>query len=259
MTVNLDVPLSEARFSAFDLETTGTRFDHDRIIEIGIAVFEGGVVVDRYQQLVDPGVAISSEITEITGIKQEDVKGMPTLEEVADELVSRVDGQIMLAYNHTFDLGMLEAELRRIGRTVRVPACLDPFPFCWEHLKQKKVIRDAKLTTVSAYMEIALEAAHRADHDAEAAGHVMLQLPKYVALPTNLDALLQVQRALMQQVNEYFARFRSRRGTTNEAPSSVLQSGELVIELGAAYIFGEETDPVRALFARVPDVRDIRS
>ena len=38
---------------------------------------------------------------------------------------------------------------------------------------------------------------------------------------------------------------------------AVLSSGEVVIELGVAYFYGDEADPIRALFMQVPDVRDI--
>lgn len=255
MSIDLSVPWQTARFAAFDLETTGRDPAQDRIIEIGLVVFEGGEVVDRWQQLVDPGVKLPDVIVELTGITDDDLKGQPVFADVVDELMSRIEGQPLLAYNHEFDTGMLAGELQRLGRPVELPPCLDPFPLCWEFLREPGLTSNAKLGTISEFLNIPLDAAHRADHDAEAAGRVLLALPDHAALPESLDGLLQLQRALMQKVNERFARFR--RGRDGENKRSVLGNGELVIDLDAAYVYGSEPDPVRALFKMIPDVRDM--
>jgi hypothetical protein len=60
----------------------------------------------------------------------------------------------------------------------------------------------------------------------------------------------------MQKVTDHFNRFRRNPNATPRA--NVLGQSEVVIELGAAYIYGDETDPIRALFQRIPDVRDRR-
>lgn len=246
-------PWAGARFASFDLETTGVDTENDRIIEIGVVVFEGGEIVDRWQQLVDPEVPLPDIITEVTGIKPEDLVGQPKLEEVADKLIEYVESDLLLAYNHEFDTSMLRSNLKRIGRPVELPPCLDPFPFCWEHLREKQLTRNAQLSTVCEYLQIPLDAAHRADHDAEAAGRVLLELPNHVVLPDSLGDLLQVQAVLLRQALEKINRFRRNRS----GGRSMLNAGEVVIELGAAYIYGDETDPIRALFSRVPDLRDL--
>jgi DNA polymerase III alpha subunit (gram-positive type) len=251
---DLSQPWQSSRFASFDLETTGTEAGVDRIIEIGIVVFDGGEVVDRYQQLVDPEMELPPVITEVTGIKADDLVGQPKLAEVIDEAMARLTAQPILAYNHEFDTRMLRGELQRLGRGDELPPCLDPFPFCWEHLREKGLTKNAQLGTISEFMAIPLDAAHRADHDAEAAGRVMLKLPEYVLLPDSLEQLLSLQAALMQKVNERFARFRRNKPNAG----GVLSGDDVRIELGAAYIYGDETDPIRALFSRIPDVRDLR-
>lgn len=251
--VELDVPWATTRFASFDLETTGTDTANDRIIEIGVVVFENGEVVDRYQQLVDPERPLPDEVVAVTGIRPEDLVGKPKLAEVIDAFLARLDGTVMLAYNHDFDTGILRSELARLGRDTELPPCLDPFPFCWEYLRAAKLTKNAKLTTVCEYLSIPLDEAHRADHDAEAAGRVLLELPQVATLPPQLSDLLQLQAALAQKLQEHFNRFRRNKG----AARSVLSGGEMAIELGAAYLYGDEADPIRALFLRVPDVRDL--
>lgn len=252
--MDLSADWQRSRIVSFDLETTGTDTANDRIIEVGIVTFEGGELVDRYQQLVDPQRELPAEVVEVTGIQPEELVGQPTLDQVIDEVLARFEGGVLLAYNHEFDIGVLTSELGRLGREVELPPCLDPFPFCWEHIREEKLTRNAKLTTISEYMGIPLDEAHRADHDAEAAARVMLELPNHAVLPTSLRDVLAVQAALMQKLQERFNRQRRMRGGEGR---SVLSGGEVRIELGPAYLYGEETDPLRALFQRVPDVRDL--
>jgi DNA polymerase III epsilon subunit family exonuclease len=250
----LEQPWRSARFAAVDTETTGTDTLHDRIIEIGIVVFEAGEVVERYQALFHPERELPGVITEVTGIKPEDLVGKPTFAELADGIAQRLSAQPLLAYNAEFDLGILRSEFDRVGVAIDLPPCIDPFPFCWENLRERGHTRSAQLSAVARFLGVSLESAHRADHDAEAAARVMLALPGHAELPEQLGALLQLQAVVAQRVNDHFARFRRGKGAQDNR--GTLQAGVSAIELGPAYVYGEETDPVRALFARIPDVRD---
>jgi DNA polymerase III epsilon subunit family exonuclease len=252
MAVDLTQSWTTARFAAFDFETTGTDTENDRIIEVGIVVFDNGQIVDRYQQLVDPQRDLPDIIVDVTGIKPEDLEGQPVFADVADRVMELLRDTLLLAYNHEFDTSVLSAELARIGKAEALSPCLDPFPFVYEHFREAGLTRNAKLTTISEHLGVTLDSAHRADHDAEAAGRVLLELPNHVVLPERTDEFLQVQRALLQAVTEKFNRFRRNRGD-----GRALNSAEILIELGAAYLYGDEADPVRALFSRIPDVRDI--
>ncbi len=253
--MNLNIPWRTARFIAVDLETTGTNTLEDRIIELGLVVFEDGDVVERWQQLIDPTIPLPPEASAVTGIKEEELKGQPVLADVIDELQQRLSGAPLLAYNAEFDLGVLKSEFERHGRDFPIPPCLDPLPFVFEHLRSAKLTKDAKLGTAAAFLNVPLDNAHRADADAEAAGRVLLELPSVVTLPEDLAGLLAVQNVLRQKMNERFARFRRGR-SDNQARPTVLGSNEVVIELGAAYIYGDETDPIKALLSRLPDTRD---
>lgn len=253
--LDLSKPWRRSRFAAFDLETTGRDIEKAQIIEIGLVVFEDGEVVERWQQFVNPGVPLPPEITTITGIKDEDLVGQPPLALVVDELVDRLTRDVLLAYNHEYDLGVVRAELARLGRTEQLPPCLDPFPFCWVHLREAGLTKNAKLGDVSEYLGVKLENAHRAADDAEAAGRVLLELANRIVVPERLEELLGLQRALMQQVKESFARFRRRSGG-----DAVLSGNDHRIELGMGYLYhAEETDPLKYLFSTIPDIRDTRS
>ena len=106
----------------FDTETTGLLLpssaaieDQPRIIEIGAVKITGGDI-EEFSQLIYPGVQISSKITKITGIKNEDLVGKPTFEDIVSDLCAFFeDSGKLICHNASFDLGMLELELKRCG------------------------------------------------------------------------------------------------------------------------------------------------
>ena len=74
-----DLPLEQAPFVVFDLETTGTRPGVSRIVEIGAVRLQGFEQVGEFERLVDPGVPVPSTITRITGIQTRDLRGAPRI------------------------------------------------------------------------------------------------------------------------------------------------------------------------------------
>lgn len=239
------------RFVALDFETTGRNPLKDRVTEVGIIIFEDGEVVERWGQLVNPGRPIPAEVTQVTGITDADVADMPPFAEVADAIVQRIENEYFLAYNASYDVQVLRAEMGRLGRTVELKGVIDPLPFCWEHLRAKDRTKTARLGDVCAYFEIPLENAHRATDDAEAAGRVFMKLWDVAPLPTVMRDFLEVQAALAVKMEERFARFR--RHSANRASINV---NDVEIELGPAFVRGTDSDPLRYLYRRLPDVRD---
>jgi DNA polymerase III epsilon subunit-like protein len=113
-----------------DFETTGLILPSSsdlvlqpKIIEIGaIKVSDKGSVVAELGELIDPRQEISAEITKITGIKPEQLKGKRTIEEVIPELADFFLGAHMLvAHNVAFDRDVLYFELLRTGWERRFP------------------------------------------------------------------------------------------------------------------------------------------
>ncbi len=62
---------------AFDLETTGLDPKSDAIIEIAMVRFDENGTVEEFSSLVNPGVSISEEVENITGISNADVADAP--------------------------------------------------------------------------------------------------------------------------------------------------------------------------------------
>ncbi|MGW1926417.1 exonuclease domain-containing protein [Streptomyces massasporeus] len=106
----------------FDLETTGTEPLEARIVTASIIEVDGGGHVTRRRDwLADPGILIPEQASAIHGISTERAaaEGRP-VREVADEIAQALaeyweDGVPVVAYNASFDLTLLSAELRRHG------------------------------------------------------------------------------------------------------------------------------------------------
>src|SRR5690242_18733170 len=107
--------LVEARLAIVDLETTGTRAARDRITEIGVIEIDRFEVVSEWSTLVNPGVALPTEIQALTGITHEMLAAAPRFADLARELHERLAGRVLVAHNARFDHGFLRREFDRAG------------------------------------------------------------------------------------------------------------------------------------------------
>lgn len=202
-----EAPWVEMPIVLLDVETTGKDPSVDRVIEVGIAVARGGVIVHRQNWLVNPGRPIPKESTEVHKITDDDVKDAPPFEGVAAEVYASLGGCIPAAYNAAFDKAFLSSELARAGLALRRDIeWLDPLVWARE-LQQGE--RSRALSEVAARLGIAHENAHRASDDAEAALKVLLALARDVRVPRTYGALVQEQRRLaLAQADERRLRWR---------------------------------------------------
>ncbi len=83
-----------------DFETTGlSPTNGDRLIEVGVALLESQQIVDRYQSLINPGIAVPSFVTQLTGISTRDVRAAPAASQVLQELHSFLGSAPLVAHN----------------------------------------------------------------------------------------------------------------------------------------------------------------
>jgi DNA polymerase III subunit epsilon len=100
-----------------DFETSGMSPDHgDRAIEIGAVLLREGVIVDRYQSLMNPGRRVNSFIEAYTGITNEMLSAAPQASKVMAEFADFIGDTPLVAHNASFDRRFLDAELGHIGR-----------------------------------------------------------------------------------------------------------------------------------------------
>jgi DNA polymerase-3 subunit epsilon len=116
----VSIPAFAPRLAFVDVETTGSSPTRERVTEIGLVRVDidgDATRVDEWSTLVNPGVPIPPEIEWLTGITNEMVRAAPRFEQVAQELIDRLDGAVFVAHNARFDYGFLRAEFARSGLT----------------------------------------------------------------------------------------------------------------------------------------------
>src|SRR6187431_1199003 len=102
-----------------DLETTGVNLSVDRIIEVAIIKILPDNTRQVKRKLINPGMPIPPQSTEIHGITNEMVKDAPTFKQAGNELKQFIEGCDLGGYNSKrFDIPMLMEEFLRAGMTV---------------------------------------------------------------------------------------------------------------------------------------------
>ncbi|GAA2814985.1 3'-5' exonuclease [Streptomyces showdoensis] len=175
----------------FDLETTGTEPLEARIVTASVVAVHGGRVVRRQDWLADPGIRIPEQASAIHGISSERAaaEGRP-VREVADEIAETLtgywrEGVPVVAYNASFDLTLLSAELRRhglpslaerLGTDGASPTGPVVDPYTIDRAVDRYRRGKRTLEAVCAEYGVELTAAHQAAADALAAVEVAVAI-----------------------------------------------------------------------------------
>ena len=166
--------LATLRFAVVDVETTGSQAGlWDRVTEIAIVPVDAGVVGAPWSQLVHPGRAIPPMITALTGISDAMVADAPSFQEIAPEVVARLEGRVFVAHNAAFDRRFVSAELARAAGLG-----FDGDVLCTVRLTRRLVpaLSRRSLDRVCHYFGIRIADRHRAGGDALATAHVLVRL-----------------------------------------------------------------------------------
>ena len=101
-------------FATIDFETTGLSAKSDRVIEVGIVrTSADGKVLREYSSLVNPSRDVGR--TDIHGITAGMLREAPTFEQIVGDIISMLNGAVMVAHNASFDARFLDSELERIS------------------------------------------------------------------------------------------------------------------------------------------------
>ena len=175
MKLNITRPLI-----VFDLETTGLDLVRDRIIQISyIKVLPSGKA-QRENLLINPCKPIPQEVTELTGISNDDVKAAPSFKDVAQQLSEKMKDCDFAGYNSNhFDIPMLAEEFLRAGIDFDFSKCRLIDAQTIFHKMERRNLAAAYKFYCGRKMEEDFTA-HRADEDTEATYRVLMgELDKY--------------------------------------------------------------------------------
>ncbi len=199
-----DVAWIDQPIAFLDTETTGTDARVDRIIEVGIVIGVAGTITAKHSWLINPGIPIPQESTDVHGISDDQVADKPAFAEVAADIVNAFRNALPAAYNAEFDRAFLHTELQRAGYHDDNPppavrqkvSWLDPLVLARELYKGKGESR--ALGAVAERLGISLQNAHRATDDAQAALQILYAFADDPRIPKTYAALLQEQRRLQR-------------------------------------------------------------
>jgi DNA polymerase-3 subunit epsilon len=98
-----------------DTETTGLEVDQGhRLVEVGAVALADRKRTDlHFHSYLNPQRSIDEEAEKVHGLSIERLSGEPEFSEIAESFLEFVEGSILVIHNAAFDLGFLNAELKR--------------------------------------------------------------------------------------------------------------------------------------------------
>jgi DNA polymerase III epsilon subunit family exonuclease len=89
------------------------------VCEVALISFQGGARVNHFSSLVNPGLPIPPEVSQIHGITDDMVRNSPSFGALAPRLIDAIEGSVIVAHNAEFDLSFLKMEFAKAG--LRLP------------------------------------------------------------------------------------------------------------------------------------------
>jgi DNA polymerase III epsilon subunit family exonuclease len=166
--------LEEAEFVVFDLETTGLSAARSQICEVGAVRVRALELVDSFQSLVDPGVALPDPVARLTGLRERELRSAPPAAKVVPDFLGFAADTLLVAHNARFDQSFLERQLLALhGRRLSEPT------LCTAALARRLLegrLRRVGLASLANFFGVPTTPCHRALPDAEATAQVLVHL-----------------------------------------------------------------------------------
>ena len=178
--------LNYGKFIALDTESTGFQ-PNDKfsfLLEIGAVKSINGKIVDRFDELINPGMKIPKKIQQLTNITDDMVKDKDSFVEVLARFRKwcDTDNFIFVMHNATHDLKFLNFFGEKCGIKFDNPY-IDTQPLAKNLLKggywnkvNSRVKENYKLATLGLFFGLDDPSHHRADNDAELTMNVFYKL-----------------------------------------------------------------------------------
>lgn len=111
--------LNKDRFIFIDTETTShcqPNENYAKLIEVAAIKVVDGKHIDTFQTLINPYMKLPKVITDVTGINDDMLRGMPSYEEALGRFYEFVKGDyVFVMHNSTFDMNYLNYYGERCG------------------------------------------------------------------------------------------------------------------------------------------------
>jgi DNA polymerase-3 subunit epsilon len=196
MTTGFPCPLNRPLIF-FDLETTGLDFKYDRIIEIGALKLYPDDRKERMNKRINPQMRVSAEVTLITGIRHDDLIGLPTFAEALPEIQAFFENCDLAGYHiGRFDAKVMVEEFKRAGADFKLESRVILDSQVIFHQKEKRDLAAA----YKFYCNRDLVGAHSANADTNATYEIFLaQLERYPDLPRDIEGLNKICKGTQER------------------------------------------------------------
>lgn len=155
-------------YVVMDFETTGLRECDSRIIQAAVYKYRDYMKTDEMVTYVDPGEPIPENITELTGIGNEDVQGAPSIDEALPKLIEFIKDEIIIGHNIAFDLRFLVHNAEQCGIQLPHIEYIDTLKLSRRYIEGAE---NYKLETLKEHLGI-IASSHSADEDCYVCGEV---------------------------------------------------------------------------------------
>lgn len=171
----------------FDLETTGINIVTDRIVEISYLKISPSGEENSRTILVNPGIPIPKEASDIHGITDDQIKDAPKFNELAQTLANEFEGCDFAGYNlNKFDIPLLAEEFLRSG----IDFDLKKRKFVDVQVIFHKMEQRTLIAAYKFYCDKDLKEAHTAEADTRATYEILqAQLDQYKNLENDVNWL----------------------------------------------------------------------
>ena len=151
-------------YSIIDIETTGGKFNEEKITEIAIFKISNDGEILKFHSLVNPERKIQPFVEKLTGINNKMVANMPVFLELANNINKFTKDTIFVAHNVGFDYRVIKKEFSRIGMEFhrKLLCTIELSKIVYPELKSYS------LGKIASNLNIKIKNRHRADGDAMA-------------------------------------------------------------------------------------------
>ena len=182
----LDKSINDVTFTVLDLETTGLElYLGHRICEIGLVKFCNTEEPILYSSLINPERSIPDDVIVIHGITNQMVKNAPIFKSIASDVLSFIEGTVLVAHNANFDLGFIVKHLRQTKLPIPNNLVIDTLTIARKYFH----FPNNCLETIASSLEIDTKGEHRALKDATITKEVFQYFIKKLKVKTIRELL----------------------------------------------------------------------
>ena len=202
LRANNDIMLDQT-YVVFDFETTGFNAGGvDSIIEIGAVKLKDGMIIEKYDELINPGRPLPKKITEVTHITDQMLEGKDNEENAVKRFIEWFGDCPMVAHNAKFDVSFLEMAYKKYNLGTFQNPVIDTLEL--SRTLDNTYARHSLSALVKRY-EVPWDetAHHRGDYDAEGTALVFHKMLKKLS-NRNIDKMSDLDKLVTKdEIHKY--------------------------------------------------------